>query len=116
MRRNLRVGDDSAPSAGTISAGAEEPQFRRLCLARSGDYLRGCGGTDAVSGLISHIVGLSPRVRRNHLRKAATKAAKRTISAGAEEPYRAMISAISSKDYLRGCGGTAHRNTFALLL
>ena len=94
----------------TISAGAEEPEHDRRTEAIEEDYLRGCGGTQSVYRALAHYGGLSPRVRRNPIEISIELVMIRTISAGAEEPHAPLPSVVASKDYLRGCGGTANRH------
>ena len=69
-------------------------------------YPRACGGTDSIFSGISPNAGLSPRVRGNPFRPAASGTGRRSIPARAGEPVPARSVGNGSPVYPRACGGT----------
>ena len=69
-------------------------------------YPRMCGGTEKVEARCRSLLGLSPRVRGNHLSDGAAETVCGSIPACAGEPF--CIAALKglSRVYPRVCGGT----------
>ena len=68
---------------------------------------RACWGTVRMPFSSTVIIGLSPRVRGNHVNEARLDDAVRSIPARAGEPMRKAARMLSEKVYPRACGGTA---------
>ena len=69
-------------------------------------YPRGCGGTSPPADFRCVYVGLSPRVRGNHLILFFEAEEGRSIPAGAGEPAEGWYHRSPIVVYPRGCGGT----------
>ena len=69
-------------------------------------YPRACGGTDSCHYIFSDNMGLSPRVRGNHLLKGDFVDVCGSIPARAGEPSRVSLGARLRWVYPRACGGT----------
>ena len=91
---------------GSIPACAGEP--RRGCLATSTIrvYPRVCGGTSRLMDLPDGDLGLSPRVRGNHLHTKPDQIGNGSIPACAGEPAKRPPSCRGWRVYPRVCGGT----------
>ena len=92
--------------AGSIPAGAGEPNSWMCCAQTSGVYPRGCGGTLARRVGLPRREGLSPRVRGNRGAGPARPEARGSIPAGAGEPGASPAPEVRRRVYPRGCGGT----------
>ena len=92
--------------AGSIPAGAGEPEkaARRRPLLRV--YPRRCGGTRQPWRGIGPLAGLSPQVRGNPARSDVSPIVSGSIPAGAGEPSSATRSRTGRRVYPRRCGGT----------
>ena len=95
-----------ATNAGSIPAGAGEPDA--MCSRRKtiGVYPRGCGGTAPELSGSSYPLGLSPRVRGNLVADLCQAGDQGSIPAGAGEPGRSPCIRAACTVYPRGCGGT----------
>ena len=97
----------------SIPACAGEPGGGRLSLAAAGVYPRVCGGTEYRDVLQAIAVGLSPRVRGNHMAKGQKDTTTRSIPACAGEPTNANGEVLPDTVYPRVCGGTRYRRQIA---
>ena len=73
-------------------------------------YPRVCGGTRLPGNPFCVFVGLSPRVRGNHLVCPLLLKHERSIPACAGEPRRPRKAGCSGKVYPRVCGGTGYKS------
>ena len=90
----------------SIPARAGEP-----LISRHGDvlrrvYPRACGGTAGGNAGAVHLLGLSPRVRGNHLAGIRSVFGRRSIPARAGEPDPVVAIQAQIPVYPRACGGT----------
>ena len=92
-------------SAGSIPAGAGEPNAYAKPFQQDKVYPRGCGGAYRVNAVDGIYDGLSPRVRGSHWTSPQAVRDLRSIPAGAGEPTPEYLSPIQIKVYPRGCGG-----------
>ena len=106
VRGNLPVMLAEYLAAGSIPAGAGEPEGRARGYSTSGVYPRGCGGTVDEHLARADQDGLSPRVRGNPQPALRNEADYGSIPAGAGEPLSFLARATRAKVYPRGCGGT----------
>ena len=91
----------------SIPACAGEPPDRSSSIKVRRVYPRVCGGTmQSIEAAIASM-GLSPRVRGNHLAMRGNVMGRRSIPACAGEPASAARTRTLSKVYPRVCGGTA---------
>ena len=106
-RRSPRDAPPERVDGGSISASAEEPRTPGTARRRWRVDLRERGG--AVVERATHVVALgrSPRARRSRSRRDASKSARGSISASAEEPIRTSSSRRSPRVDLRERGGAA---------
>ena len=109
VRGNLPTPEAAPALPGSIPAGAGEPTWPGSGLAPHRVYPRGCGGTQGVPFDYVDRVGLSPRVRGNHVIVVAGELDGGSIPAGAGEPRRTARSRRRIWVYPRGCGGTGRR-------
>ena len=93
-------------SHGSIPACAGEPPARVHLFLPPWVYPRVCGGTPDSTSNPGHVVGLSPRVRGNHLLPSLHKNGRRSIPACAGEPTWSSRGASAFSVYPRVCGGT----------
>ena len=107
VRGNLLPFLVSVPVVRSIPACAGEPLAKQGLLPHAWVYPRVCGGTVMVPLLLSPGIGLSPRVRGNRSRGAASGRALGSIPACAGEPPTSQTAAKPSRVYPRVCGGTA---------
>ncbi len=107
MRRNRSGAGVGSLGTGSISAHAEEPAYRPISSGPDRVYLRACGGTVVHRLPLCHVVGLSPRMRRNLLVSRRGRGGLGSISAHAEEPACGWGAACRPWVYLRACGGTS---------
>ena len=91
---------------GSIPAGAGEPPTCVTTFILLRVYPRGCGGTNAENLFNYWAEGLSPRVRGNPTWAGGANAWRRSIPAGAGEPYVGGRSQRMAQVYPRGCVGT----------
>ncbi len=96
--------------SGSIPAGAGEPSWSGGTRSPPRVYPRRCGGTRAVRSIVSTARGLSPQVRGNRARRAATPSTARSIPAGAGEPAGQVVAFWRGRVYPRRCGGTLARS------
>ena len=90
----------------SIPACAGEPCQRWAGRGRTSVYPRVCGGTACTHNLSSSMVGLSPRVRGNHVEPDVALVSPRSIPACAGEPPVVVDNALACAVYPRVCGGT----------
>ena len=88
VRGNRSMGVFPLPTRRSIPACAGEPHIRRLTMPLAEVYPRVCGGTIPQSINAVIVLGLSPRVRGNPLRRIAQQHLRRSIPACAGEPGR----------------------------
>ena len=91
----------------SIPAGAGEPKPESRSAWQRGVYPRGCGGTRTCARSVSLPLGLSPRVRGNHLERPRQDQPHGSIPAGAGEPGWLPSATRFMRVYPRGCGGTS---------
>ena len=91
----------------SIPAHAGEPAIRNLGPVGSRVYPRACGGTLGGWGQHNNCVGLSPRMRGNHIYIKGIGRYNRSIPAHAGEPTPDKKAHLSAWVYPRACGGTA---------
>ena len=91
---------------GSIPACAGEPGRPARSRCDPGVYPRVCGGTSTTGGLRWVILGLSPRVRGNHLQDRLVLGADGSIPACAGEPSGSPCCTAAAWVYPRVCGGT----------
>ena len=89
----------------SIPAGAGEPLVHATNTVGTRVYPRGCGGADLYDVLDEHRQGLSPRVRGSQIQPASNGICRRSIPAGAGEPYSGYSALYAIEVYPRGCGG-----------
>ena len=94
------------PPYRSIPACAGEPNGNGHDNPPAGVYPRVCGGTVTVKLLPTSTTGLSPRVRGNPARVAATGRRRRSIPACAGEPRLRTAPLAAAEVYPRVCGGT----------
>ena len=105
--RGNRKADDVAPHLdGSIPACAGEPDVAIVQLLVNAVYPRVCGGTADISAAWRKAVGLSPRVRGNHVISECDYLSGRSIPACAGEPRRWSRYSSLFEVYPRVCGGT----------
>ena len=129
MRGNLHRARRRVRRCGSIPAHAGEPPttyaltmfvtvYPRACgetqhaheLARSHQvYPRACGGTDCKMTVLKRALGLSPRMRGNHIQVTCRKCLLGSIPAHAGEPAACAPTTLASTVYPRACGGTARK-------
>ena len=93
--------------AGSIPACAGEPTPAAACWWGEGVYPRVCGGTASIASCSCCLMGLSPRVRGNHLFTRHCGRGKGSIPACAGEPEGWGCAWRRSRVYPRVCGGTS---------
>ena len=110
MRGNPALSHWPTASARSIPAHAGEPSGCGRWLMVEWVYPRACGGTIArfVEGFAT--VGLSPRMRGNHIRIAACRVGFGSIPAHAGEPLTEQFVEHLDEVYPRACGGTFYIN------
>ena len=91
----------------SIPACAGEPGHDVLRWQRGEVYPRVCGGTADRCPAALESLGLSPRVRGNHLHKPLVSVRLRSIPACAGEPRGSEVWLIKPRVYPRVCGGTS---------
>ena len=91
---------------GSIPACAGEPRMFVRPMPMITVYPRVCGGTASKKGLALSLMGLSPRVRGNHVNHVPGRNVVRSIPACAGEPPAGPGSPCPSRVYPRVCGGT----------
>ena len=69
-------------------------------------YPRACGGTIKASNILTDEMGLSPRLRGNHLAHWGDRQDLRSIPAPAGEPHLVFATPHTVPVYPRACGGT----------
>ena len=106
VRGNHWHSDGELSHFGSIPAGAGEPSPETFGCATQEVYPRGCGGTLYDARDRAKALGLSPRVRGNHLVADGLLGARGSIPAGAGEPSRSRATCQGWRVYPRGCGGT----------
>ena len=110
VRGNLRRNHRIRPVVRSIPARAGEPA-RWLSPPRPlGVYPRACGGTVIRRTEPVELMGLSPRVRGNRLRKGPRGPHLRSIPARAGEPPAGGACTPAAGVYPRACGGTPARS------
>ena len=92
---------------GSIPACAGEPRGFQGAVLFIGVYPRVCGGTRPLWRQGGQKVGLSPRVRGNHLYRADQRNRHRSIPACAGEPPTPLPRPPAPTVYPRVCGGTS---------
>ena len=105
---------------GNRSHGPRPSLFRRSIPARAGEpgccwpwclpswvYPRACGGTSCFGIGGELCIGLSPRVRGNHVGHAHPGGTGGSIPARAGEPFARTMGGSTPGVYPRACGGTA---------
>ena len=90
----------------SIPARAGEPFDRHAHLSQQGVYPRACGGTLRYRTPTASRLGLSPRVRGNHVDDDDPTARMRSIPARAGEPQAHGLCGKYAGVYPRACGGT----------
>ena len=113
VRGNLEKKQSSRKRRRSIPASAGEPIGSHVEATRKWVYPRECGGTIWLAAAHASDVGLSPRVRGNHLRYAVQVPRKGSIPASAGEPANRQLDSIPAQVYPRECGGTADDMTAA---
>ena len=106
VRGNPRKMITAWTHSGPIPASAGEPSSSSRGAASARAYPRECGGTRQSPNLRNEILGLSPRVRGNHLEVAHERAGVGPIPASAGEPSGASATSRPARAYPRECGGT----------
>ena len=91
--------------AGSIPAGAGEPQARPVARWLAGVHPRGCGGALVMSNALAFNYGPSPRVRGSLALATCACISTGSIPAGAGEPSTLGGNANNDKVHPRGCGG-----------
>ena len=86
VRGNRRRSNHRVARAGSIPAGAGEPDKEDRARRYSGVYPRGCGGTLTQRDQWRRSLGLSPRVRGNRFQPPEHPRQPGSIPAGAGEP------------------------------
>ena len=95
-----RVSDRSIPApAGEPLDSIPQSQISRV-------YPRACGGTSWPTVCPNRMLGLSPRLRGNHLRRVFKEILEGSIPAPAGEPTERTSCQAGTKVYPRACGGT----------
>ena len=90
----------------SIPACAGEPWHTDADCQHSGVYPRVCGGTGCTPRQISKGIGLSPRVRGNHVLYRRDAVNRGSIPACAGEPRSISLVRVEARVYPRVCGGT----------
>ena len=106
VRGNRTWSSREAVASGSIPACAGEPNMVIAGSCSVGVYPRVCGGTVNPLPPPPDGIGLSPRVRGNHLYPVRRCAGSGSIPACAGEPTRCECSATMRSVYPRVCGGT----------
>ena len=106
VRGNLLVIHVAPANGRSIPACAGEPRPLRSIGQRTGVYPRVCGGTINAATLPGNLLGLSPRVRGNHVGSTSYGHYYRSIPACAGEPTLPPSIFCSRGVYPRVCGGT----------
>ena len=88
----------------SIPAGAGEPPKDPTRSTLAPVYPRGCGGTSTVAFALTNAWGLSPRVRGNRKTSVSQSHNRRSIPAGAGEPFLRCGLSFATAVYPRGCG------------
>ena len=109
VRGNPPLPDYQPFHVGSIPACAGEPNELVSVSPSSSVYPRVCGGTSANLNNVIIVIGLSPRVRGNHLLYGVIRVEARSIPACAGEPVTVTSATISPPVYPRVCGGTIGR-------
>ena len=105
--RGNRAGNEVAISVlRSIPARAGEPPRRPRPPRRRSVYPRACGGTQPFFDTALATLGLSPRVRGNHVLDRPENANAGSIPARAGEPRGPSWSPCRREVYPRACGGT----------
>ena len=95
--------------ARSIPACAGEPRHWLYQLRLSAVYPRVCGGTESYLRPSPIKLGLSPRVRGNHIAGCIAQQGRRSIPACAGEPADGFHRSDWRAVYPRVCGGTGYR-------
>ena len=95
---------------GSIPASAGKPSKLSAVPSGSKVYPRECGETQLGQGCRLHHVGLSPRVRGNHVCPARRGERHGSIPASAGKPLRRTDFGLVRRVYPRECGETAAGN------
>ena len=106
VRGNLRVPTRVALMAGSIPARAGQPVSRCLVRRRRAVYPRACGATTGCRARSQHAIGLSPRVRGNHLHRRQRSKSSGSIPARAGQPRAWAARRQLPPVYPRACGAT----------
>ena len=107
MRGNRALHGRIPGAWGSIPAHAGEPGQRNRRRLGDGVYPRACGGTAAEKATSRPDLGLSPRMRGNHVPHRPAHIVQGSIPAHAGEPFRRRGEPRRSGVYPRACGGTA---------
>ena len=106
MRGNLTCSWSGRASRWSIPACAGEPYPAFMVNNVVEVYPRVCGGTCRHEAELTHLAGLSPRVRGNPLELSAAGGGGGSIPACAGEPMLIERRPASGRVYPRVCGGT----------
>ena len=98
----------------SIPACAGEPRLSASPSSANKVYPRVCGGTNDSWYQDAKDLGLSPRVRGNHVHSYRTSAMKRSIPACAGEPWVLIPTPCTTRVYPRVCGGTLGIDTYPM--
>ena len=112
VRGNPRDVATGAQKGRSIPACAGEPATSRRWRATTWVYPRVCGGTYRLGLDSSGDLGLSPRVRGNHVDLAGAEDDVGSIPACAGEPTSPRIRPTRRWVYPRVCGGTGGASSF----
>ncbi len=104
VRGSLSRGWGNHLPLGSIPAGAGQPQSRRYGAWPVWVYPRGCGAAAPRQRKRAQSRGLSPRVRGSHDHGFDQGMHKRSIPAGAGQPFLSGAQAHIPRVYPRGCG------------
>ena len=110
VRGNHTVPHYGRTNRRSIPACAGEPASGRVDRGRPAVYPRVCGGTGQLVSLPAQPLGLSPRVRGNHLVVREDDVAHRSIPACAGEPVDSARPRSPQGVYPRVCGGTFNQD------
>ena len=91
---------------GSIPARAGQPKSGSTATFTCTVYPRACGATGMGCTIAILVLGLSPRVRGNHVEDPSLRRCKRSIPARAGQPPRIPASGTFSRVYPRACGAT----------
>ena len=106
VRGNLSPAVHNVAPRGSIPACAGEPRRSARLGAGASVYPRVCGGTSLSWVYPFMMMGLSPRVRGNHVRATERQHRGGSIPACAGEPLPAQARPAPLPVYPRVCGGT----------